>query len=254
MTAMDASARNLPAISPERQGRIGAILAAAVFGSWAILHVITMWFWTWTPATFFAAPLVIILQCWLYVGLFIVAHDCMHGSLVPFRPTINTWVGRVVLFAYAGFNYDALNRKHHLHHRHSGTAEDPDFLATPPHGFWPWYLNFMREYFGWRELIVLSVIGTAYQLAGVSLINIIVFWAIPAIASSLQLFTFGTYLPHRPDATPFTDRHRARSSNYSWLVSLLTCFHFGYHHEHHAVPSAPWWRLPTVRDAAHKSP
>ncbi|MFA9473554.1 MAG: fatty acid desaturase [Filomicrobium sp.] len=27
-------------------------------------------------------------------------------------------------------------------------------------------------------------------------------------------------------------------------MSLLTCFHFGYHHEHHLQPDVPWWRLP----------
>ena len=65
--------------------------------------------------------------------------------------------------------------------------------------------------------------------------------------SSLQLFAFGTWLPHRRGEQPFADRHRARSSGFGWLASLLTCFHFGYHHEHHLWPGVPWWRLPRVR-------
>ncbi|MEO1265510.1 MAG: fatty acid desaturase, partial [Pseudomonadota bacterium] len=80
--------------------------------------------------------------------------------------------------------------------------------------------------------------------------NIMTFLTVPAIVSSIQLFTFGTYLPHKPADPAFTDRHRSRSNDYPWLVSLLTCFHFGYHHEHHAVPDAPWWRLPDVREDA----
>ncbi|HYD98464.1 MAG TPA: fatty acid desaturase, partial [Alphaproteobacteria bacterium] len=31
------------------------------------------------------------------------------------------------------------------------------------------------------------------------------------------------------------------------LVSLLTCYHFGHHHEHHLRPDVPWWRLPSLR-------
>ncbi|WP_201448975.1 hypothetical protein [Sinorhizobium medicae] len=44
---------------------------------------------------------------------------------------------------------------------------------------------------------------------------------------------FGTYRPHRVGHIPFADKHRARSNEFSPLLSLLTCFHFGYHHEHH---------------------
>jgi beta-carotene ketolase (CrtW type) len=33
-------------------------------------------------------------------------------------------------------------------------------------------------------------------------------------------------------------------------VSLLTCFHFGYHHEHHDTPWVPWWKLPAQRRLA----
>ena len=73
---------------------------------------------------------------------------------------------------------------------------------------------------------------------------VLLFWGVPAILSSLQLFAFGTWLPHRRGEQPFADRHRARSSGFGWFASLLTCFHFGYHHEHHDMPHLPWWRLP----------
>ena len=73
------------------------------------------------------------------------------------------------------------------------------------------------------------------------------FWALPAILSAFQLFYFGTYLPHRAEDEAFGDAHRARSNDFSWTMSLLTCFHFGYHHEHHDNPAVPWWRLPATR-------
>ena len=31
------------------------------------------------------------------------------------------------------------------------------------------------------------------------------------------------------------------------FLSLLSCFHFGYHHEHHRAPWIAWWRLPAFR-------
>ena len=72
--------------------------------------------------------------------------------------------------------------------------------------------------------------------------------AVPSILASMQLFVFGTWLPHRPGHDDFPDRHNARSTRVSDPLSLLTCFHFGgYHHEHHLHPSVPWWRLPSTR-------
>jgi beta-carotene ketolase (CrtW type) len=230
---------------------IGLALAAAIIVAWLALHIHAMWVYSWSASSWITAPLLAAALTWLYVGLFIIAHDCMHGSLAPFRPAINRAVGKVVLFIYAGFDFDALSRKHHLHHRHSGTEGDPDFDATPPHGFWHWYWKFMREYFSRRELlIVTAAVWTYVGLLGVPLVNVLVFWALPALLSSLQLFTFGTYLPHVPGADAFADRHRARTSRLGWGLSLLTCFHFGYHHEHHASPATPWWRLPDVHALA----
>lgn len=230
-----------------RQGRIGLALAAAVILAWLALHIAAVFFYRFTPLGIALAPVVVALLCWLYVGLFIVAHDCMHGSLVPFAPRTNRAVGRLALLLYAGFDYDKLNREHHLHHRHAGTADDPDFSVARNGSFWAWYLDFFRHYVSWREIVVISAIVWFYLLAlGAPLPNLLAFWSLPAILSSMQLFYFGTYLPHRPTAVPFTDRHRTHSNDYPLWLSLATCFHFGYHHAHHASPGTPWWRLPDV--------
>lgn len=238
-----------------RQGPIGLALAAAIICAWLVLHVATVFFYPWTTATIVAAPLVIAVQCWLYVGLFIVAHDCMHGSLVPFSPGINRAVGRLCLLLYAGFDYDKLNREHHLHHRHAGTEGDPDFAVEHSGSFWRWYAAFFSHYVSWREIVVISAIVWFYLLVlGAPVANLLAFWSLPAILSSVQLFYFGTYLPHRPTSSPFLDRHRTHSNDFSWWVSLLTCFHFGYHHAHHAFPGTPWWRLPRVYRAVYAQP
>ncbi|HEY0420134.1 MAG TPA: fatty acid desaturase [Acetobacteraceae bacterium] len=228
----------------------GIGLGLLIIAAWLACHVYGVFFHRWTSAGIAVAPLLIALQCWLNVGLFIVAHDCMHGSFAPGRPGVNHAVGRVCLALYAGFSFDRLRPKHFAHHAHPGTAGDPDFDAAHPDRFWPWFLRFFREYFGLRELAVLAGLLLFYlAVLGASPVNALVLWGVPALLSAAQLFYFGTYLPHRHDEAPFGDRHNARSNAYSWLVSLLTCFHFGYHHEHHLHPSVPWWRLPSVRRA-----
>jgi hypothetical protein len=76
----------------------------------------------------------------------------------------------------------------------------------------------MTRYFGLREFLVLSVMVWTYVLLlGAPLGNLLLFWALPSILSSLQLFYFGTYLPHRHEEAEFADEHRARSNDFRLL-------------------------------------
>jgi beta-carotene ketolase (CrtW type) len=234
-------------LSASRQSLVGAGLALAIMAAWLALHVAGVFFYSFEALGWATAIALIAASCWLSVGLFIVAHDCMHGSLAPGRPALNKWIGRSALFVYAGFSFNRLRAKHFEHHRTPGTEHDPDFSADHPTRFWPWYANFFRQYFGFRELAILSAASAAYLLLGATYWNLVLFWALPAILSSLQLFLFGTFLPHRQANQSFADDHRARSNDYGWFASLLSCFHFGYHHEHHLAPHQPWWRLPGER-------
>ncbi|HEX2147438.1 MAG TPA: fatty acid desaturase [Pseudorhizobium sp.] len=231
---------------------IGLVLAALVITAWLTVHISAIFLIEWTESlALFAAPLVVAVQCWLSVGLFIIAHDTMHGSLAPGHPRLNRAIGRFCVFIYAGFSYEKLYKSHHAHHRHAGTADDPDFDPEHPDRFLPWYLKFFRHYFGWREFGVLAVAVAVYMvILRERFPAMLVFWALPAILSSIQLFYFGTYRPHRIEEQTFTDHHRARSNDFPPLLSLLTCFHFGYHHEHHDAPWVPWWKLPAQRQLA----
>jgi beta-carotene ketolase (CrtW type) len=223
------------------------LLAAVIGAAWLTIHVGGIFFWEWHLAS---APLVVILvllQAWLSTGLFIVAHDCMHGSLAPGRPMLNTVIGTLCLGAYAGLSYRALHPMHHAHHAAPGTASDPDFHAAAPRKALPWFVSFFRGYYTHGQILRITAAAILYMLLGASLINIVVFWAVPALLALTQLFLFGTYLPHRHEDTPFADTHNARSNTLSPLASLATCFHFGaYHHEHHLSPQTPWWQLPQL--------
>ncbi len=224
----------------------GQILAFLVCLSWLAVHIYSVFFHTLSAPVWITLGL-ILLQCWLYAGVFIVAHDSMHGTLFPNSKRANAWFGSAVLFIYAGFNWRLMQQAHMDHHAYPGTDKDPDFNADNPKAFWPWYFRFFTRYFGAVQFLILLGFTLVYiVILGASYINTVVMWAVPAILSSLQLFYFGTYLPHRHD-TPFADEHNARTNSFPVWLSLLTCFHFGYHHEHHLYPHEPWWRLPARR-------
>lgn len=225
----------------------GIWLASALLATWAASHVASVFYFDWERSPRILVPLMVCWLCWLYVGLFIVAHDCMHGTLSP-NPRTNRAFGTVSLLLYACFDFEQMRRKHHDHHAYPGTARDPDFSESG--SFRRWYLKFFREYSTLRQYLGIVALSWSYILLfQVPVANVLVFWALPAILSSLQLFAFGTYLPHRPSGAPFDDHHHARSNDYPRWLSLMTCFHFGYHHEHHLAPHLPWWRLPEARSA-----
>jgi beta-carotene/zeaxanthin 4-ketolase len=236
-------------MTPARQTLIGLSLAALIFGTWLAVHLWAMFFYRIDGGNWWLVPFVFALQCWLMVGMFIVAHDAMHGSLSPAAPKLGAAIGAVMLFLYAGFAWRRMRDAHFDHHRHVGTAGDPDFNADNPRDFWPWYATFLRRYFGLVSLLwVSAVVWTSWLAFDVPMANIVLLYGLPAIASSVQLFAFGTWRPHRHHADGFPDHHNARTNDFSPLASLLTCFHFGYHHEHHLYPGTPWWALP----AAHR--
>jgi len=231
-----------------RDAVISLTLAAAIIGGWLAAHIYGVFFIDLATTPWWISAGLAGLLTWLYVGMFIVAHDAMHYSLVPRMRWANRAIGQVALGLYAGFSFKQLITKHRDHHIHAGTDRDPDFHAAGNLSFLAWYVKFFSEYFAWQQAAMIAAAVAAYVLVlDVSLANIWAFWAGPALISSLQLFTFGTYLPHREEeAAPFLDHHRARTNNWDWWVSLLTCFHFGYHHEHHLYPNVPWWRLPAA--------
>lgn len=228
-----------------RQTAIGLGLAALIFATWLALHVYGIFVFRLDWTNLHVALAIALAQCWLSVGLFIISHDAMHGSLAPRRPRLNGLIGGGLLMLYAGFGWRRMRDAHFAHHRHAGTRDDPDFDADNPARFAAWYATFLKRYFGWPSLLYVSTIVTFYWLViGVPMAQIVLVFGLPAIASSMQLFYFGTYRPHRHGLDAFTDRHKARSDRFPTILSLATCFHFGYHHEHHRFPQTPWWALP----------
>ncbi len=230
------------------QTAVGLGLALAIIGGWLGLHVWAIFLHPWSVSQWPLAILVVATQSWLGAGMFIVAHDAIHGSLAPGRRGLNAAIGQIAVGLYAGFGLKTLARAHLEHHAAPGTFADPDFHPEGGAGIVAWFFNFFRHYFGWPEMARISAVVTLYIFvfrANPMIVGL--FWGLPALTSALQLFVFGTYLPHRPRGSAFADASRARSLDYPWILSLLSCFHFGRHREHHRHPDVPWWRLPSVR-------
>lgn len=226
----------------------GVVIAAAIIGGWGVnlAALLTAGTTGLPPALWLPA---IAVQTFLHTGLFITAHDAMHGTVAPANRRLNDRIGRLAVRLYALFSFAKLEEKHWEHHDRPASDDDPDHHDGGADRFWPWYFGFIGEYIGFWQIAGMALVyNVLLHLVGVEAMTLNLFWVLPSLLSTLQLFYFGTYLPHRRPDEGFADEHRATTNDYSTLVSFLTCYHFGYHHEHHLHPGLPWWRLPRVRE------
>lgn len=184
-------------------------------------------------------------QTWIFTGLFITAHDSMHGTVAS-NKKLNYFIGFLVTLLYAGMWYPVLNKKHKLHHLYPGTADDPDY-KTGKQGFFGWWFSFMKAYITvWQILIMAGLFNIGLIFFDEP--RLLIFWVLPAVLSTFQLFYFGTYIPHRLPHDADLMPHNSRTQNKNHLWALLSCFFFGYHQEHHVSPSTPWWRLYVLKN------
>lgn len=192
-------------------------------------------------------PFAILWQMFLYTGLFITAHDAMHGAVCPGYPKLNHWIGRLSVLCYGAFSYQKVLKNHWLHHHYPASSRDPDFHNGEQRNPFLWYFRFLRKYWGWKQCMALTgIFQVAHYLLDIPQANLVLFWGIPPILSSIQLFYFGTFLPHREPEEGYTNPHCAKTLSLPLFWSFITCYHFGYHQEHHEYPQMAWWQLPSV--------
>jgi beta-carotene/zeaxanthin 4-ketolase len=186
-------------------------------------------------------------QTFFYTGLFITAHDAMHGVIYSKNHRVNHFIGALAVFLYGFFSYRDLLKKHWRHHHHPATQNDPDYHNGKHANFLAWYVHFMKNYWHWFQLFCAIVTyHILHSFLHLSSDNLTMFWIIPSLLSSVQLFFFGTYLTHQEPLEGYGNPHRANTIAFPIWLSFLTCYHFGYHVEHHQFPHLPWWRLPDV--------
>ncbi len=189
----------------------------------------------------------ILWRTFLQTGLFISAHDAMHGVVFAQNSKINHLIGKLCLILYALFNYQKLLERHWQHHQNPASELDPDYHDGKHKNFLSWYLYFMFRYWSWLRFLGMTIVYHSVRIIfDIPEINLLLFWAIPLLISSIQLFYFGTYLPHREPSEGYENSHRTRSIYRPLIWSFITCYHFGYHEEHHKYPSISWWELPMI--------
>lgn len=200
---------------------------------------------------------IILGRTFLQTGLFVIAHDAIHGVVFPANLWLNHWIGRLAVTLFALLSYQKLYLNHWQHHHHPGQASDPDFHDGIHRNAFTWYLKFMAGYLDIKQSVVLIfgigiIFLTLHSRFHIPVVNLLLFWVLPILLSSMQLFLFGTFFPHRlchdGSAKSVNDgnSHSATSSNYPVIWSFLSCYHFGYHWEHHAYPYLPWYKLPSI--------
>ncbi len=215
--------------------RFGWLVAILVILSWG-----GVLFFNLSRAFSFADPLCwlwFLVQTHLFTGLFITAHDAMHGTVSPNR-RLNNAVGRLALGLFALNSWKKLLPKHHEHHRFVGTEADPDY--GPP-AFWSWYFKFVKTYISLWQIVGMAILFNIAKI-WINEVNLIFFYVVPSVLSTMQLFYFGTYLPHQGEHAS-ENKHKSRTLPKNHLWAFVSCYFFGYHYEHHDQPGLPWWLL-----------
>lgn len=213
----------------------GVLIAIIIISLW-----VTVLLFLLTYNVNFYDPLIylfVLVQTHLYTGLFITAHDAMHG-VVSKNKKINKFIGSLAALLFAYNFYFRLFPKHHEHHKYVASDKDPDYHTG---SFFIWYFNFLKQYITWYQILLMALTYNLLILIFPTP-NVILFWIIPSILATLQLFYFGTYLPHRGEHAP-ENRHKSSSLKKNHFVAFFSCYFFGYHYEHHNAPAVPWWQL-----------
>ena len=224
---------------------MGVLIALLIILAWGAHLFYLLVYLTVDPAsiTFW---LHLLFQTWLFTGLFITAHDAMHNTVSRHRGLNNT-IGFVATQLYAGLWYPQLLKQHRLHHQHPGTGDDPDYHVGNQN-FFVWWFSFMKHYLTIGQIVIMAVLFNV-GLLFFNELQLIVFWIVPAVLSTFQLFYFGTYRPHRLPHEDDMQPHNARTQKRNHLWALLSCYFFGYHSEHHDSPKTPWWQLYKMKDS-----
>ncbi len=218
---------------------MGVFVAIVVIACW-LVHLLYCLLFLQVDGESVWTYLHVIIQAYLYTGLFITGHDAMHG-LIGNKMKVNHIFGWMSSLLFAGLSYQKLRKNHYLHHQFPATEKDPDYYVKSQNLFVWWFMFLKRYATIWQFLFM----AMAFNLLKIWFEpdQLIVYWIIPAILATFQLFFVGTFLPHRKPHQEKMEPHKARSQRGPHWWAMLSCYFFGYHWEHHEVPRIPWWQL-----------
>jgi fatty acid desaturase len=131
-----------------------------VLHAWAVIIGVMALYVAWPSAV--TLVLAIALIGARQLGLMVLMHEAAHWRLAS-RPGVNTGIARWLCANPVGADIGAYRRRHHLHHRHTRQADDPDLELTAPYPV-------SREVF-WRDVLC--------DLAGVTACRQALAWRVP---------------------------------------------------------------------------
>jgi ring-1,2-phenylacetyl-CoA epoxidase subunit PaaE len=251
-----------PAEPPRRIARPTVALFIAALAVWSAsttLAVTGVWPW----------PVSTVLNTFAAFALFTVGHDATHNSLSTIAP-VNTWLGRVALYALSPqIGFRAFRYIHMQHHRFTNhdDGRDPDhYTMRGPTWQAPLrWLTLDLSYAGWywaqlrtrprgelQETVVMlllfAVVIAALVLSGNFLLVGLACWLVPARLAVLMLGWSFDYLPHHGLKSRPTDDRFQTTRNRIGLERLLTplMLYQNYHLVHHLHPVIPFYRYIAV--------
>ncbi|NCB01473.1 MAG: fatty acid desaturase [Spirochaetia bacterium] len=220
---------------------MGVFIALVVIALWGG-HLFYLLFIVQVDYTNILTYLHILIQGYLYTGLFITAHDSMHGAVSSNR-RVNKGIGQLALWLFAAFSFQRMFLNHMKHHTFVATEKDPDYCIKSQNPF-KWFFSFFLSYITVRQIVTMALLFNILLYVGKApLSNLLLFWIIPPFLGTFQLFYFGTYFPHKLPHTAIMEPHRSRTMKKNHLLAMLSCWFFSYHYEHHEYPRTPWWQL-----------
>lgn len=206
------------------------------------------------------------------LGLMVLMHETAHWLL--FRSArLNTWVGTWLCAAPLGMDLKAYRRRHHLHHRHTQTPEDPDLALSAPLPVSRGRLArvLLSDLCGWTALTRIAGarasrdgFAAAWRRLRAPLVANALLWAVLATIGGWPLYLLVWVLPW---ATWFQLVTRVRDIAEHGLVSdahdplrntrtigagllaraFVAPYRVNYHLEHHVFVFVPCWKLREVR-------
>lgn len=218
-------------------GNKGILIAVIILLLWLSVFVFAL-FKPLDVLSFWAIPLIFLLSE-LFTGIFITAHDSIHGVVYPANKKINRLIGFFCASVFAFNSYDLMYVNHHKHHNNTLEDIDPDF--HPSGKFFPWFISFIGHYIGWKQFLLTALFfNFMLFVVKIEVANLMLFYVLPMCLSTVQLFYFGTFKPHKG---MHENRHKSGTQNKNHIWAFVSCYFFGYHYEHHANPYVPWWRM-----------
>lgn len=172
---------------------------------------------------FVAAGVALVLQM-------IVAHDAIHSAAArDFR--LNRALGWLASIG-CGVPFVVLSSNHLRHHRHVGTASDPERFILGPAWQLPLRGPAMLLFYYVESWSVLNararaqVVGFALAVVAAVAVfpQLLVVWVAPLAFAAFLFATFTVWLPHGPLA--------------GWVMRVAPAL-TGYHDDHHARPAVP---------------